>query len=41
MILEHLSVIDIVTNTVALVDKAGHVLKKGVNSSDFSITLLK
>lgn len=40
MILEHLSVIGIVINTGALVDKAGHLLKEDVNS-DFSITLLK
>lgn len=39
VILECLSVIDIVTNTVVLVNKAGHVLRKGVN--DFSISLLK
>lgn len=33
--------IDIVNNTVVLVNKAGHVLRKGVNNSDFSVSLLK
>lgn len=34
--------IDIITNTVVLVNKAGHVLKKGLNNTVFfSISLLK
>lgn len=33
--------IDSVTNTVVLVNKAGHVSRKGVNNSDFLIKFIE